>query len=141
MNIESAPTPDCVSVDTAQALISLDRNEHLLSELAVTFREDGERFLNEYKTFVSEGRFEPAVASLLKIELLAIALFAEPVTTLCRQGRQLLESQSSNESLTHLIPKIETALQGTVDLLRSEGLLQETTRFPEPIDRPTEEVS
>ena len=141
MNIESAPTPDGVSVDTAQALISLDRNEHLLNELAVTFREDGERFLNEYKTFVSEGRFEPAVASLLKIELLAMALFAEPVTTLCRQGRQLLESQSSNESLTHLIPKMETALQGTVDLLRSEGLLQETTRFPEPIDRPTEEAS
>lgn len=141
MNLESTPTPDCVSVDTAQALISLDRNEQRLKELAVTFREDGERFLNEYKTLVSEGRFEPAAACLLKIELLAIALFAEPITSLCRQGRQLLELQGSKESLTNLTPKMETALQGTVDLLRSEGLLQETTRFPETVDRQTENVS
>jgi len=141
MNLELSATPESVSVDTAQALISLDRNEHLLKELAVTFREDGERFLNEYKTLVSEGRFEPAGTSLLRIELLAIALFAEPVTSLCRQSRQLLESQVSNESLTNLIPKMETALQGTVDLLRSEGLLQETTRFPEPVDRSTEDAS
>jgi len=141
MSLESSPTPECVSVNTAQALISLDRNEHLLKELAVTFREDGERFLNEYKTLISEGRFEPAAASLLRIELLSIALFAEPFASLCRQGRELLESQGSNESLTNLIPQMETALQGTVDLLRSEGLLQETTRFPEPVDRPTEEAS
>jgi hypothetical protein len=137
MNTSLPPTPHYISIDFERARIRLDGNEQCFKELAVTFREDGEAFLAEFKRALTEGRDEATLDALLHIEKLAMEMYAEPIATLCRRGKHLLRSPLPNHLLVELIPELETALQGTVNMLRSKGLLQQTDRIQEPVERPT----
>jgi hypothetical protein len=136
MDSPHSPVPDYISIDFERARIKLGRNEQRLREQAKSFHEDGERFFATFKTSFTEGRVEGSLEALLRIEELAMVLYAEPITSLVRSGTNLLCSSSSFQQLIELVPRLETAFQGTVNLLRSEGLLEETARIQLLVTRP-----
>lgn len=110
----------------------IDSKHQQRSELAKTFQEEAIKLCSQIKNSLSEGRGLDTANEVRAFAGLAEQFSAQPLLSLVQQALEMVEHEAWTPLLKELLPKIETALQGTVDLLRQEDLLTGTVRLPEP---------
>ncbi len=133
MSLTYSSGPHYLTIDLTRVRDSVCNDEARVRERAVIFHESEVRLLDELKKSLTEGRESECLTVLSKMEELSAGMYVEPITTLCRRGKHLMSSKNPNNLMTELVAQLETALQGTVNLLRSEGLLRDDVEINPPL--------
>jgi len=107
------------------------------SELAKTFQEEAETLYANIKLDLTGGRVVESERNLSKLLELTKEFAAQPLIDLTQTAIEFADSRSWTYLLNDHLPKIATALQGTVNELRDQKLLLGSVRLPKvpPIDR------
>ena len=108
-----------------------------LSESAKTFQEEAEMLYANIKSDLTQGRVLESESDLSKLLELTLKFSAQPLVELTQTAIEFAKSRSWTQLLNDHLPKIATAMQGTVDVLRDQKLLSGSVRLPNgpPIDR------
>jgi len=107
------------------------------SELAKTFQEEAETLYADIKLHLTEGRVLESESDLGRLLTLTKKFAAQPLIDLTQTAIEFAKSRSWTQLLNDHLPKIATAIQGTVDVLREQNLLLGNIRLSNgpPIDR------
>ena len=121
----------------AAILTSREPSQQELSESAKTFQEEAEMIYADIKLDLTEGRVVESESDLSKLLTLTQKFAAQPLIDLTQTAIDFAKSRSWTQLLNDHLPKIATAIQGTVDVLRDQNLLSGNTRLTNgcPIDR------
>ena len=131
--------PD-VTVDWSNLFDSLHRNRQLLHEVVAAFREDAITYLAEFQTLLSEGRSSDAEAPIQKLQRAAQMFHAQPLLSVIEEILTELGQGQATALMQHQVPRLQTILQATIDTLRDQDLLKNTTRLHTPVERSSEEL-
>ena len=100
------------------------------SELAKTFQEQAETLYANIQLDLTEGRVIESENDLSKLLELTQKFAAQPLMDLTQIAIEFAKSRSWTHLLKNHLPKIATALQGTVDVLRHQKLLSGSVSLP-----------
>ena len=132
--------PKSIHIEVELPVVILTRRELSVqerSELAKTFQEEAETLYADIKLDLTEGRVVESESDLSKLLTLTQKFAAQPLIDLTQTAIDFAQSRSWTQLLNDHLPKIATAIQGTVDVLRDQNLLSGNIRLPNgcPIDR------
>ena len=100
------------------------------SESAKTFREEAETLYANIKLDLTQGRVLESESDLSKLLELSLKFSAQQLVELTQTAIEFAKSRSWTHLLNDHLPKIATALQGTVDVLRDKKLLSGSVTLP-----------
>jgi len=107
------------------------------SELAKTFQEEAETLYANIKLDLTQGRVLESEDDLNRLLALTQKFAAQPLIDLTQTAIEFAKNRSWTHLLNNHLPKLATALQGTVDVLRDQKLLSGSLSNPKgpSIDR------
>jgi len=114
----------------AAILTSREPSQQELSESAKTFQEEAEMIYADIKLDLTYGRVLESERDLSRLLVLTQKFAAQPLIDLTQAALELAKIRSWTHLLNDHLPRIETALQGTMDVLRDQKLLSGSVRLP-----------